>query len=253
LIFGTNTELLGLKITVQQHVTYQVDFIQRMDLGEGIYHVGAALHRGTSHLETCYHWRDDVTQFEINGNLGHYFIGTTKLYPMVIGEIVPDYNKKGEGVHAWLPLGAEDKQTLISHVDPLLIHVCSIMPKLTDFSARVDSLCDLKQMTAGEIVSAPFRVKNLSSEPWPSKGQRPVRFCYHWLDQQGNMVIYDGVRTALPKDISGGTEIIVMATIQAPEQPGDYVLQATLVQEGITWFEENGMHPFALNVRVNPF
>gem|GEM_PF-3849181 len=63
-----------------------------------------------------------------------------------------------------------------------------------------------------------------------------VRISYHWYDQSGNCVIWDGVRTELPQSIPPGGEVVVPVKVVAPSQPGTYTLKIDAVQEGIAWF-----------------
>jgi hypothetical protein len=44
----------------------------------------------------------------------------------------------------------------------------------------------------------------------------------------------------------------VQATVmvEVPKEPGDFILELTLVQEGVTWFEERGFVMEMLRVKV---
>jgi Ig-like domain from next to BRCA1 gene len=98
-------------------------------------------------------------------------------------------------------------------------------------------------MKPGQTVSADVTIKNASSRTWPSetdsKRQHAVNLSYHWLDRKRQMVVYDGLRTPLPRDLNPGESVTLKATIRAPEKPGEYLLHLTLVQEGVAWFSEN--------------
>ena len=52
------------------------------------------------------------------------------------------------------------------------------------------------------------------------------------------MVVFDGLRTPLPRDLSPGESVTLRATIRAPEKAGEHVLHVTLVQERVAWFSE---------------
>jgi hypothetical protein len=98
------------------------------------------------------------------------------------------------------------------------------------------------EMTAGQTVSADVTIKNASSKTWPSKpdsgGRNAVNFSYHWLDRKRQMVVFDGLRTPLPRDLNPGESVTLRASIRTPEKPGEYLLHVTLVQEGVAWFSE---------------
>jgi hypothetical protein len=109
------------------------------------------------------------------------------------------------------------------------------------------------EMIAGQQTSADVTLKNVSERSWPSKpnrqGKNAVRLSYHWLDRKGRMVVFEGLRTALPRDLGSGETAKLTATIQAPEKAGKYVLDVTLVQEGVAWFPE--MNGAKLSLPVN--
>jgi len=46
---------------------------------------------------------------------------------------------------------------------------------------------------------------------------------------------------------------LVQATVmvEVPKEPGDLILELTLVQEGVTWFEERGFMTERLAVKVS--
>jgi len=99
-----------------------------------------------------------------------------------------------------------------------------------------------KEMKPGEHATAEVRFRNASSLAWPSKPNSKNKFAvslsYHWLNPKGEMVVFEGARTALPNDVKPGDVVDLRQTIQAPDRPGTYVLEVTLVQEGNAWFPE---------------
>jgi hypothetical protein len=98
------------------------------------------------------------------------------------------------------------------------------------------------EMIASETVLADVTIKNASSKTWPSKpdpgGRNAVNLSYHWLDRKRQVVVFDGLRTPLPRDLSPGESVTLRATIRAPEKAGEHVLHVTLVQERVAWFSE---------------
>ena len=90
-------------------------------------------------------------------------------------------------------------------------------------------------------------VKNLSDYLWKSEGTNPINISYHWLDEDWNMVVFDGERTPLPEGgIATGESKIVSAQIHAPTKSGNYRLMLSLVQENVCWFEDK--EDFAVEV-----
>ena len=113
------------------------------------------------------------------------------------------------------------------------------------FQAAFDSHKVPSEMKIGEMASADITVRNASPVSWPSqsdaKGRYAVNLAYHWLTAKGTTVVFDGLRTPLPKDLEPGESADLKARIQAPEKPGRYILEVTLVQERSAWFpEKNG-------------
>ena len=110
------------------------------------------------------------------------------------------------------------------------------------------------EIPSGQTVSADITVKNISPVTWPSKpddrGRYAVHLSYHWLDQKGSPVVFDGLRTPLPRDLKAGESADLKARIQAPAKPGKYTLEVTLVQERAAWFPEKKGARLALPVTV---
>ncbi len=113
------------------------------------------------------------------------------------------------------------------------------------FQAAFESHKVAGKMISGKTVSADITVKNISPVTWPSKPDNENRYAvnlsYHWLTPKGEIVVFDGLRTPLPRDVKSGESVDLKAAIQAPDKPGSYVLEVTLVQERLAWFpEKNG-------------
>jgi len=125
---------------------------------------------------------------------------------------------------------------------------------LTGFKVAFESHKVAAQMKSGERVAADVTVKNVSPVSWPSKPNsknlHAVNLTYHWLDKKGQMVVFDGERTPLPYDLKPGESVTLKATINPPELPGAYILEITLVQEGVAWFPEKGGAKLSLPIDV---
>ena len=125
---------------------------------------------------------------------------------------------------------------------------------LNGFRVAFESHNVAAQMRSGERVTADVTVKNVSSVTWPSKPNaknlQAVNLAYHWSDKKGRIVIFDGERTPLPYDLKPGESVTLKAAIQPPEKAGSYILEITLVQEGVAWFPEKGGAKLALPVDI---
>jgi len=81
------------------------------------------------------------------------------------------------------------------------------------------------------------RVTNLGTEAWPGfADRRPlIRLGCRWLKSDLSL-IDDTARTVLTGPLEPGGTAIVPAFVQAPIEPGSYVLQFDLVHEFVRWF-----------------
>jgi len=94
-------------------------------------------------------------------------------------------------------------------------------------------------------------VQNTGFLPWSSvDARRPVFISYHWQNNSGKTVIYDGKRTSFNKEINPGEKTTVSVSIKTPDSPGRYVLAVDLVCEGATWFSHCGNPPLFIPVQV---
>ncbi len=81
-------------------------------------------------------------------------------------------------------------------------------------------------------------IENTGAGVLSSNLYQPVHAAYHWLDADGKTVVFDGMRTRLPFDIEPGDRCRFDVYVVAPEHPGRYELQVTLVQECVCWFPD---------------
>jgi hypothetical protein len=96
-------------------------------------------------------------------------------------------------------------------------------------------------IVAAGVADVAFQVRNLGALTWRQLPPREVALSYHWIDAgNGTLVVFDGARSPLPRDVPPGGEVIVPARVRAPAGPGRYVLWWDLVQERATWFSERG-------------
>jgi hypothetical protein len=105
--------------------------------------------------------------------------------------------------------------------------------------------------SAGATITQTVVITNTSVRAWPSAGARPVYLSYHWIQPATRRVlILDGLRTRLPRDLAPGAGATVVASAEVPNVPGALTLQWDLVQEDVTWFGERGSPAAEVNVTV---
>jgi hypothetical protein len=92
------------------------------------------------------------------------------------------------------------------------------------------------QARPGEWLNIPVQVTNNGVRPWTSDGEHPFALSYHLHGGAGEMVTYDGCRSALPVDLAPGETVVVQALVVGPAEPGEYLVEWDMVQEAVTWF-----------------
>jgi len=105
---------------------------------------------------------------------------------------------------------------------------------------------------AGALGTARLAFENAGTVPWPPTGDRRVCLGYHWLDELGNPIVWDGLWTALPREVAPGERIEADLTVRGPHPPGPYRLSFDLVAEDRYWFSELGNAPLEREVPVAP-
>jgi len=93
-IFGTNTEILNKKISLEEGETYKVVFELPLNIAPGKYTLTVAVHDGKIHSDRCYHWIDNVLSFQVAGFKYKEFVGVAYLPTEV------EVEKIGELAHA---------------------------------------------------------------------------------------------------------------------------------------------------------
>lgn len=105
----------------------------------------------------------------------------------------------------------------------------------------------------GEEATCRVRIRNNSDARWDASGengQAPVVASYHWVDGRGRYVVFEGVRTPLPRAVSPGAVVDVNMRVGFPHRQGRYVLEVSLLREGIAWFHDKGVDPLRLQISL---
>ena len=104
---------------------------------------------------------------------------------------------------------------------------------------------ELPELQAGALATARVELENAGETPW-----RNGRFTvsYHWLDELGNPIVWDGLRTAV--EAAPGESAAVAMRVRAPIPPGRYRLSIDVVDEGRFWLGELGEQTLDFDVDV---
>lgn len=106
--------------------------------------------------------------------------------------------------------------------------------------------CSVGEQRAGTLATARVELENAGLAAWA----RRVNASYHWLDERGNPIVWDGLRT--PVELPPGGRAALELRLRAPIPPGAYRLAFDLVDEERLWFAEVGNHAPELEVEVLP-
>lgn len=224
LVYGTNSLQLGQRYSVQPG-SYEVTFSLLNRLGCGHYRLDAALVRGSTHLDGCYHWLERAGALEVPSTAVGHFIGRVMMDASVdLAGLTPDSAWTADASIA--PTGVAGSFGTLNET-------------LTDFRASMQPMAPVSSLKPGVDTLLQVWAINRGVAQWPSTGRNPVNVSYRWLSSEGRMEVADGLRTALPEDLQPSLAAIVPMHIRSPSTPGSYLLQASLVQEQNAWFVDH--------------
>jgi hypothetical protein len=104
---------------------------------------------------------------------------------------------------------------------------------------------ELEPVQAGTLTRAHVVIENAGTAPW-----RGLKVSYHWLDDRGNPIVWDGIRNEVSAD--PGERVERYVEVRGPIPPGRYRLAFDLVDEHRFWLAELGNHTPELEVEVAP-
>jgi hypothetical protein len=106
---------------------------------------------------------------------------------------------------------------------------------------------------AGTLTRMTVEMENAGSAPWRTRGVEDGLFLsYHWLDERGNAIVWDGLRTPLAEIVEPGARVRRELTVRAPIPPGRYRFAVDLVEEHRFWLAELGNPPYEEDADVAP-
>lgn len=103
-----------------------------------------------------------------------------------------------------------------------------LMPEQDSYRADADSFM---VVPINIINNSGLKIHSIADFP------KAVFISYHILDKGGNMLLWDGRRTAFEVDIK--EEYVQGVLVELPREKGDYFLEIDIVSEGIRWWNLN--------------
>jgi hypothetical protein len=167
--------------------------------------------------------------------------------------------KKGEpideiAIDQFLPLFDERTATsLIREIESCCI--ADLLQKTASEASRKGSIRYIaapKEAKEGEYFNVKFEVANNSMFTWKTTDSRPIFFSYHWHHENQEIAEYDGERNAITKPINPGEIASHEYRIKPPSCPGRYILELTLVHEGVCWYEQFGFLTAKTIIEIKP-
>ena len=104
---------------------------------------------------------------------------------------------------------------------------------------------ELGDVQAGTLTQAHVSIENAGTAAW-----RELNVSYHWLDDRGNPIVWDGIRQRV--SAGPGERIEREVAVRGPIPPGRYKLAFDLVDEHRFWLAELGNFTPELDVDVAP-
>jgi hypothetical protein len=102
---------------------------------------------------------------------------------------------------------------------------------------------ELEPVQAGALARARVVLENAGTAPW-----RGLNLSYHWLDDRGNPIVWDGLRYEV--SAGPGERVERELGVRGPIPPGRYHLAFDLVDEHRFWLAELGNFTPELDVDV---
>ncbi len=109
---------------------------------------------------------------------------------------------------------------------------------------------EMPELIADESQRLFVEVRNDGDELWPFGDQFPaIRLGYRWRSADQFTVIADGLTTMLTADVPPGGTLLQPMMIFSPMEPGDYMIELSVVHVNVRWFPQGPILPIAVRPR----
>jgi hypothetical protein len=127
------------------------------------------------------------------------------------------------------------------------------------FRAQVTLQEPPAKLRTGQQEILKVHVKNTSDVRWWLRGGETndrkdnkfyIAAASRWLDKDGKHTDEIEGHNGIPRDLKPGDEADMTIHVTAPKEPGEYILEVDMVQEGVTWFSDKGSSTTRTKVTV---
>ncbi|GAG73795.1 unnamed protein product, partial [marine sediment metagenome] len=108
-------------------------------------------------------------------------------------------------------------------------------------------------MKKDKIYTINLKIQNISKFLWQNEKDNPnypIRIGYRWIDEKGETLPLEGIRTSLPKTIKPDEILETEVNIKSPRKVGKYFLKIDLVKEFFSWFSDSGAESLQKEILV---
>jgi ubiquinone/menaquinone biosynthesis C-methylase UbiE len=94
-------------------------------------------------------------------------------------------------------------------------------------------------LPADKEIYRSIRIKNTATTSLLLNPDSPINLSYHWLDEKGRLIDYEGLRSPIPREMQPNDEVTVITKLRTPAAPGNYILRVCSMQEYVAWHDDN--------------
>ncbi|HSQ23288.1 MAG TPA: hypothetical protein VLN44_02710, partial [Pyrinomonadaceae bacterium] len=144
--------------------------------------------------------------------------------------------------------------------EPFTVYVAEGPPRkpaplpVSALRAEIQAISYPQRLSPEQMATIHVSVRNISQVTWLAAertgAQFQLRLGNHWLDGLGNMVTNDDGRSTLMKDLAPGEETEFDLSVNAPNAPGQYLLEIDMLQEDFSWFGSQGSKTVRLPITI---
>jgi len=189
-----------------------------------------------------------------------YWYATLKGIPLSeFVRLAPDASPPANALVISTEESCTNRQVL-AQTDPYTLYIADAHPRsrapLRDSAFRAEIRIPEFPATVpkGATLRLSVLVTNRGDTMWPgcerSAGKFQINLGSHWLNASGQVASKEEGRTPLAADLSPSQETTLSFVVNAPAEPGEYLLEIDLLQEGVSWFGLKGSQTFRGRISV---